>query len=62
MLAKLQETIKLLLKEVTRKTLSVIFQILFTNIKYSSNENVCWDFYQSGLDLSNTTFFFTCVN
>lgn len=62
MLAQLQEIIKLLFKGVTRKTLSVIFQILSTNIQYSSNENVCCDFCQSGLGLPNTTFFFTSVN
>lgn len=56
------KTIKLLFKGVTRKTLSVIFQILSTNIKYSSNANVCCDFYQLRLDLSDTTFFFSSVN
>lgn len=62
MLAQLQEIIKLVFKGVTRKTFSVIFQILSTNMKYSYNENVCCDFYQSGPALSNTTFFFTSVN
>lgn len=58
-LAQLHEIIKLLFKGVTRNDLSVIFQILFlSKIKNSSNENVCCDFYQSGLDLSNTIFSF----
>lgn len=60
MLTQVQAITKLLLREVTKKILSVIFQILFT--KYSSNENVCCDFCQSSLDLSNTTFFFNSIN